>query len=111
VRTVSYKMLYLCTLPNTTCGGERRELSEFRESWEPALWVTLWAETKSTAAIGPKGHSVPAVPESAKRGSPTHLTIIQNLHECESLPASCYVSGCGIKQLTPVRPSPTSTSL
>jgi len=44
VRLVSYKMWYLCSLPNTTCGSERRELGEFRERWEPALWVTLWAD-------------------------------------------------------------------
>ena len=57
-------MLYLCTLPNTTYSGERRELSEFRESWEPALWVTLWAETQGetqitlgrTSALTPAGH-------------------------------------------------------
>jgi hypothetical protein len=28
-----------------TCGGEWHELREFRERWEPALWVTLRAET------------------------------------------------------------------
>ena len=44
---VSHKMLYLCTLPNTRSGSERRDLSEFRERWEPALWVTLWAETQA----------------------------------------------------------------
>ncbi len=32
-------MLYLRTLRNTACGGERRELGEFRERWEPALWA------------------------------------------------------------------------
>jgi len=38
-------MLYLCSLPNTACGSERRECSEFYERWEPALW----AETVTSA--------------------------------------------------------------
>jgi hypothetical protein len=31
-------------LANTTSVSEWVELSEFRERWEPALWVTLWAK-------------------------------------------------------------------
>jgi hypothetical protein len=52
VRLASYKMLYLCTLLNTTSGGERRELSEFRERWEPALWVTIVGRNPDDFACG-----------------------------------------------------------
>ena len=55
MRLVSYKMWYLCSLPNTTCGSERRELGEFRERWEPALWVTLWADAVS---LPPPAHQL-----------------------------------------------------
>ena len=41
----------MCTLLNTACGSERRELREFRERGEPALWVTLWADVVSLCRL------------------------------------------------------------
>jgi hypothetical protein len=61
------------TLPNTTCGGERRELSEFRERWEPALWVTLWAEAvglrRWRASYGNMSRLIPGWSSDARHGA------------------------------------------